>query len=69
MSKQDQQNWNHIFSISQTQVMHFTRLIGNEQGKFKQGIKLWHIPSFIFLTDSTHQDEANKIWFTQFAHS
>ena len=40
--------------------MHFTRLIGNKQGKFKQGIKLWHIPSFIFLTDSTHQDEAKK---------
>ena len=69
MSKQDQQNWNHIFSISITQVMHFTRLIGIKQDKFKQGIKLKHIPSFIFLTDSTHQDEANKIWFTQFAHS
>ena len=41
--------------------MRFTRLIGNKQGKFKQGIKLWHIPSFIFLTDSTHQEEANKI--------
>ena len=25
-TRQDQQNWNHIFSMYQTQVMHFTRL-------------------------------------------
>jgi hypothetical protein len=40
MSKQDQQNWNHIFLISLTQVMHFIRLVGIKQDKYKQYIKL-----------------------------
>ena len=71
MTRQNQQNWNHIFSTFLDQVIDFTRLRPFRsiyQTLFYYPRKIPEIVHFIFLSTTTLHEEPNKIWFTQIGY-
>ena len=71
MSIQTQQNWNHNFAHTKLKLCHFqdrNHLKSSYLATFYSPRKIQETMHLIFLSNTTLNEESNKIWFAKIGH-